>query len=193
MESEYPDGATPLDNDEKEELIPNHITLKSELNEWESNNILNAMRWLENTREDVLSEKFIRKLHKKMFDKTWKWAGVFRKSMKNIGLVAWEKINISLRDLLEDTKTQIRCKSLTNDEIAAQFYHRLVYIHCFQNGNGRHARIVCDKLLESLGEKKFTWGWGNFTDANEIRDRHLHALSAADKGDYGLLLEFVRS
>ncbi len=192
MELEYPDGATPLDADEIEGLIPIHITKQSELNEWESDNILNAMEWLQNSKEEVLSEKYIKKLHKKMFSETWKWAGKFRLSNKNIG-VNWETIGPCLRDLLEDTKTRIHFKSYSNTKIAVLFYHRLVFIHCFSNGNGRHARLACNKLLEIMKEEKFTWGENYSTKAEEIRKRHIQALRAADKGDYGPLLEFVRS
>lgn len=192
MELETPEGATPLEYEELMELKPTHITKQSELNEWEANNILSAMMWLETTRDEVLSENFIKKLHKKMFDKTWKWAGKFRKSNKNIG-VDWETIGVRLYDLLKDTQTQIQHKSYSKDEIAIRFHHRLVFIHCFPNGNGRHARLACDQLLEKLEEQKFTWGWGGVSDANEIRKRHIQALQAADKGDYGPLLRFVRS
>lgn len=190
MELEYPDGATPLNPDEIEGLKPIHITKHSELNEWESDNILNAMIWLENSKEEVLSEKFIRKLHKKMFDKTWTWAGKFRVTNKNIG-VNWEMISTYLRDLLDKTKTQIQFQSYPKKEIAVRFHHRLVQIHCFPNGNGRHARLACDKLLERLGEEKFTWGGDSLTDENEIRSRYIQALRAADMGDFVPLLQFL--
>jgi Fic-DOC domain mobile mystery protein B len=192
MELETPEGATPLDHEELNDLKPNHITNQSELNEWESNNILNAMAWLERTNEEVLSIDFIKKLHLKMFDNTWKWAGKFRRSNKNIG-VDWEKIAISLHDLLEDIKTQIRHKSYSNDEIAARFHHRLVKIHYFSNGNGRHARLGCDKLLEELKCEKFTWGVSSFANESESRERYILALREADKNDYNSLFQFVRS
>lgn len=172
MEFEYSEGATPLDHDEVEALKPVHITKQSELNEWEFNNILIAIEWLESTREDVLSEKFIKKLHKKMFDKTWSWAGKFRKSNKNIG-VNWETIGTRLHDLLKDVMAQIHHKSYSNAEIVVRFHHRLVFIHCFPNGNGRHARHACNKLLERLKAEKFSWGESSSIDLNEIRKRYL--------------------
>jgi Fic-DOC domain mobile mystery protein B len=192
MELEIPEGATPLDHEELNDLKPNHITNQSELNEWESSNISNAMMWLENTKEQVLSIEFVRKLHLKMFNNTWKWAGKFRKSNKNIG-VDWEKIGPSLHDLLEDTKIQIKHQSYSNDEIAARFHHRLVKIHCFPNGNGRHARLECDKLLEELECEKFTWGGSSLANESESRKRYIQALREADKNDYAALLKFVRS
>jgi len=192
MKFEYSEGATPLDCDEMKELKPLHITKQNELDEWESNNILTAMTWLKGTREEVLSEKFIKILHEKMFDKTWRWAGKFRKSNKNIG-VNWETIATRLHDLLNDVRVQIQHKSFSNDEIAVRFHHRLVSIHCFPNGNGRHARLVCDKLLEILKVEKFSWGARTSNDLNETRKRYIQTLQAADKGDYRPLLDFVRS
>jgi fido (protein-threonine AMPylation protein) len=69
-----------------------------------------------------------------------------------------------------------------------------VAIHPFANGNGRHARTVTDLLLvQRLGRSRFSWGRGNLTDSSEVRKRYIDALRAADRGDYGPLLQFVRS
>lgn len=46
MKLNYPDGATPLDSNELGGLIPQHLTLQSELNEWEQLNIAQAEIWL---------------------------------------------------------------------------------------------------------------------------------------------------
>ena len=43
---EYPDGATLIDPDEAEGLMPTHITTQNQLNEWEQSNILEAERWV---------------------------------------------------------------------------------------------------------------------------------------------------
>lgn len=79
------------------------------------------------------------------------------------------------------------------DEIAARFHHRLVFIHPFANGNGRHARLATDLLLVKLGQTRFSWGQVNLVDASETRQRYISALRAADRHDYGPLLECVRS
>lgn len=192
MELIIPAGATPLEPEELEQLIPTHISLQSELNEYEQNNIIHAHNWLTTKRHNVLSIDFLKKLHLKMFAQTWRWAGHYRKSNKNIG-VDWHLIPIELTKLIEDVKAQIEYKSYTPDEIATRFHHRLVAIHCFPNGNGRHARLACDALLIHLGLPKFTWGRMNLIDNNEVRKGYIQALQSADRHDYRPLIEFVRS
>lgn len=81
----------------------------------------------------------------------------------------------------------------TPDEIAVRFHHRLVAIHPFPNGNGRHARLVADLLAERLGRPRFTWGSRSLVDVSETRQRYIAALQAADARDYALLLAFARS
>ncbi|MDR9365678.1 MAG: mobile mystery protein B [Balneolaceae bacterium] len=191
---DYPEGATPIDEDEKEALLIPHITTLEELNEWEQRNITDAYSWLDSTRrKDILSEEFIRLLHKKMFGKVWRWAGNYRQSDKNIG-VDWSRIPVHHRKLLDDVRYWIDQETYPADEIAARFHHRLVQIHLFPNGNGRHARVITDVLLEKmLDEEPFTWGSGNLMEENIIRDRYIEALRSADKHDYVPLLKFVRS
>lgn len=194
MDLEYPDGATPLDPDEKEGLKLSYITTHEELNTWEQRNIADAYDWLSRTRnKDILSEQFIRTLHGKMLGKVWEWAGDFRRSNKNIG-VEWTKIPIYVRQLLQDVEHWIENETYPPDEIAARFHHRMVYIHLFPNGNGRHARIITDYLLEEKFDKEpFTWGSGNLIDEGNLRTQYIKALRAADKHDYQPLLDFVRS
>lgn len=187
------DGATPLDPDESEGLIPTHVTTREQLNRLEQENIIEAMHWLEAARpKDILDETFIRKLHHRMFGQVWKWAGQFRTSDKNIG-IARERIGVELRELCEDAKAQIAHASYPPDEIACRFHHRLVCIHPFPNGNGRHARLLTDLLLEKLLHRpRFSWGGMNGIPAGSTRAGYLDALRAADKGDFRRLAEFVR-
>lgn len=188
------DGTTPLDPNEAEGLIPTHVSTREELNRLEQENIVEAMQWLKASRpKSILDEIFIRKLHHQMFGRVWKWAGQFRDSDKNVG-IATERIGVDLRNLCEDTKAQIEHKSYPPDEIAWRFHHRLVLIHPFPNGNGRHARLATDLLLERiLHRPPFTWGGVSGVPKGEVRAAYLNALRAADKGDYIKLAEFVRS
>ncbi|MCK4609091.1 MAG: mobile mystery protein B [Gammaproteobacteria bacterium] len=193
MKFEYVTGATPLDPDEKDSLLPTHITTQNQLNEWEQANILEAENWaFARHQSHVLELGFCRNLHKKMFDKTWLWAGKFRHSNKNIG-VFWEQVSTHLRLLLDDMKFQIKNNSYELDEIAARFHHRLAFIHPFPNGNGRHARLMTDILLFNQGAKQFTWGQTELTSNNQARISYIAALRAADKGNYDTLFRFVRS
>ncbi len=191
---QYPLGATPLDPDEIQGLKIKHITTRDELNRWEQDNINEALSWLQSRKKsDVLTEKFIKTLHQRMFGKVWCWAGTFRRSGKNVG-VDWSQISVALHTLLEDVRFWIKEKTYSPDEIAVRFHHRLVWIHMFSNGNGRHARLMCDVLLkEVLRQKHFTWGMKNIDKDDEARELYLKALRKADKNDYSLLLNFVRS
>lgn len=194
LDLEEEDGQTPLDPDEKAGLKAKYITTQAQLNDREQTNILEAARWLQRKRDpDVLSEGFCRDLHKQMFGATWKWAGTFRRSDKNIGC-DWRQVAVKLKNLFENTRWWIDNKTFPPDEIAARFHRDLVWIHPFPNGNGRHARMMADALLASMGAPPFTWGKGaDLVSGTEARGRYLAALRAADRNDYKLLLAFVRS
>lgn len=193
IELELKPGQTPLDPDEVAGLKPRHIANQGELDEWEAQNILKASRWIARQKKlDVLNDHFCRELHVKMFDDTWKWAGTFRKSDKNIGC-DWTQIAVSLRQLLDNMAYWLEHNVFPSEEVAVRFHHRLVWLHAFPNGNGRHARLMTDCLLRQCGLAPFSWGRGNLVIANEVRQRYIQALRAADANDYALLLAFVRS
>lgn len=188
---EQDDAATPLTEEERADLIPSYITLRRELNDAEQANIVEAEEWAFARKRHVLDEGFLKKLHKRMFGRVWKWAGTFRHSGKTIGVDAY-KIPIELRQLLDDCHYWIVHGTYESDEIAARFHHRLVFIHPFPNGNGRHARSAADLLLIELGRPRFTWGRANIVNASETRDTYIAALQAADHHDFAPLLAFVR-
>jgi Fic-DOC domain mobile mystery protein B len=189
---EQDDASTPLTEEEREDLIPSYIALRPELNEAEQANILEAEEWAFARKRDVLDERFLTGLHKRMFGRVWRWAGKFRKTERNIGIDAY-RITVELRQLLDDCRYWIEHGTYEPDEIAARFHHRLVWIHPFPNGNGRHARTATDLLLVSMGRPRLTWGRVNLVDPGETRQRYVDALRAADHHDIGPLLEFVRS
>jgi Fic-DOC domain mobile mystery protein B len=186
------DGGTELTEEEREGLIPSYITLRSELNEAEQANILEAEEWAFARKRDLLEEKFLNNLHKRMYGNVWRWAGRYRTSGKNIGIDAY-RIPTELRQLLDDCRYWIENGTYEPDEIAVRFHHRIVSIHCYPNGNGRHARLAADLLLKSMGHERFSWGGKNLVDVGETRERYIAALHAADELDIGPLLEFVRS
>jgi Fic-DOC domain mobile mystery protein B len=189
---EEPDDATPLTEEERRGLIPAHITYRRELNEAEQENIARAQDWALNRPRDPVSEKFLKDLHGRMLGDVWRWAGGFRASERNLGIPFYE-IPVALRQLLDDTKAWIEYKAYAPDEIAVRFHHRLVQIHAFPNGNGRHARLMADLLVMRLGGERFSWGSANLQDAGAARKRYITALQAADKHDIGPLLAFARS
>ncbi len=194
MDFGYPDGATPIDPDEAKGLILTHITMQGELNRWEQDNILEAKVWLDKTKPtDILNEKFIKTLHRRMFKNVWKWAGQYRQSDKNIG-GSWYQVPMSLKNLCNDTVVCIELGEDSPDLIAVRFHHRLVSIHPFPNGNGRHAREMTNLLLKNiLKHPEFSWGSDNLSEAGTIRKQYIESLHAADRGNYDPLLRFVRT
>jgi len=188
-----PDGATPLDPDEIEGLRFMHITTRGELDQLEQANIVEGLQWLKKQKNtDVLSEGFVCDLHKRLFGQVWKWAGCFRKTEKNIG-VDPVQITIQLRQLLDDTRYWIEHETYPPMELAARIHHKLVLIHLFPNGNGRHARIMADAILTKLmGAPAIDWAGGyKLENMNERRDQYIAALRAADKHEFTKLFKFV--
>lgn len=190
---EQPDNAaTPLTPEEMRDLIPAHIAYRRELNEAEQENIARAQEWALSRRRDMVSEKFVKDLHRQMFGDVWRWAGRFRTSDRNIGIAHWE-IPVALRQLLDDTRAWIEFATYQPDEIAVRFHHRLVQIHPFPNGNGRHSRLMADLMAMSFGRERFSWGRESLRDAGAMRQRYIAALQAADIHVMGPLLAFARA
>ncbi len=196
LELEYNDGQTPLDPDEKEGLLINTISNHGELDEFEQLNIEKAVEWTINNKfsiEKILSEKFIKDVHKKMFGDVWKWAGKFRHTEKNIGIDPIF-IGVELKNLLDDAVFWIENETYPPDEIAIRFKHRLVAIRCFPNGHGRHSRLMADIIIESVFKQDvFTWNNSNMVKPDETRKNYIKAIHRADAGDIGPLLEFARN
>lgn len=196
LDLEYFSGQTPLDEDEKDSLKIPTVTTVGELNEFEQLNIQKAVEWTLKRKfkiETILTEEFIKELHKQMLGDVWTWAGEFRKSNKNIGVDKFQ-IGIELKNLIDDCRYWIENKTFSEDEIAIRFSHRLVKIHPFPNGNGRHSRLIADILIEhGLGKEAFSWGRTNLTNKSDVCSNYLKALQNADNNDYTLLLKFARA
>ena len=184
-------GATPLDQSEVDGLIPSQITTMYELNAFEHANILMAEQWASGSRFS-LTVPYIKKLHQHMFNKTWQWAGCYRTTGKNIGVDAY-RIETDLKQLCDDVLFQIDNKSYEFDEIAIRFIHRLVCIHPFPNGNGRHSRLMADLLLMKHKRERFIWGSSLKESDDDIRKAYIEALIKANNYDIGDLLRFARS
>jgi Fic-DOC domain mobile mystery protein B len=189
------EGNTPLSPDEQAELIPNLAT-RQELNEFERANILIAYDWAlaprRIRRQDPLTEPYLRDLHRRMFDQTWKWAGIYRATEKNIGIAHYQ-IRDALGALLGDARYWLENQTFPPDEIAVRLHHRLVSIHPFANGNGRHARLMADVLARIQDKPAFSWGGADIVAHGDFRRRYIDALQAADKHNIEPLLAFARS
>ncbi|MBL1213153.1 MAG: mobile mystery protein B [Ignavibacteriae bacterium] len=195
LDLDFSDGKTPLDEDEKEGLLIPTVTNRGELDEFEQLGVEKTNEWLLTKKfsiEKILTETFVRDIHRRMFSDIWKWAGEFRKTEKNIG-VDPVMIGVELRNLLDDCKYWIGNKVFNEDEIAIRLSHRMVLIHPFANGNGRHSRLMADVIInKGFGKPYFTWGSVNLVKEGEARIKYLEALRAADRNDYKHLIEFAR-
>ena len=191
----YQDGQTPLNPAQINGLKIKTISTQQQLNEFEQTNINESLKWLNSKRKikDVLSADFMIQLHKRMLGMVWKWAGKYRTIETNIG-IDWMKIPVEIRLLVDDAKFWVENDTYKPEEIAIRFKHRLVSIHCFANGNGRHSRIMADLIVYYVyGLEKFTWGQRNMVESSEQRKIYLQSLQSADKGDFSQLLNFARS
>lgn len=187
-------GQTPIEEDDKEFLKIKGIASLEELNFYEHENITKARRWLLKKKklkaEEVFSQGFILSIHQKMFSDVWLFAGKLRDKDMNIGSSV-KNINIDLRELLDDAKYWLENKTFSEEEIVVRFKHRLVKIHLFRNGNGRHSRLVAEILCEKLFSLPIFY-WGDVENSAKARDKYLKALRLADYGDYSELLILIK-
>jgi Fic-DOC domain mobile mystery protein B len=195
LDFDYTSGQTPIDEEEKEGLRIPAIATREELDEYEQQNIEDALLWVLNQRlktETIFSEKFVCLLHRRMYGSIWSWAGKFRKTDKNLGIDKWQ-IPLALKSLCEDALFWVRHETYSPDEIAIRFKHRIVTIHCFPNGNGRHSRLMADVIISKIYKRPlFSWGSANLVPQGESRSAYLSAVKEADNGDYDKLLTFAR-
>lgn len=191
-----PDDATPLDPSERDELKQSWITHRRDLNEAEQANIVSGAVWARRRRDtriaSLLTEDFARELHRRMFNDVWAWAGTYRMTPRNIGIEAY-RIPLELPSLFDDVRYWVEHETYAPDEIALRLHHRLVSIHPFPNGNGRHARLMADLLIERLGRASFSWGGGGLAEVGALRRAYIDALQAGDRHDIAPLLAFARS
>ena len=196
LNSDYIDGQTPLNEEEQNGLLIPSITTREELDEFEQLNIEKAIQWTFGKKwkaEQLFSEKFVKDLHKRMYGEVWKWAGAFRESEKNLGIKSY-LIPTELKVLLDDAIFWVQNDTYSPVELAIRFKHRLVSIHCFSNGNGRHSRLMADLIMEKLFNATFfSWGSSNLVKATETRKAYIKAVKMADKQDLQPLIVFAKS
>lgn len=190
----YAEGATPLDPDEAQGLKHKHITTMEELNVLEQANIEDGLLWISRMRRrEVLNDDFVCELHKRLFGEVWTWAGEYRTTQKNIGIDP-AQIPIEVRNLMDDARYWKEHGIYRPIIGAVILHHRLVKIHPFANGNGRHGRIMADAVLEKLYDlPPINWTADQDLQQNESarRKAYIAALKAADNHDYGPLFSFI--
>jgi Fic-DOC domain mobile mystery protein B len=186
------DGHTELTEEDRLELVPTYIATRGELFDAEQRNIADALLRRAPTVAQILDDKYLRDLHKLMFERVWKWAGLYRRRETNIGIDP-DQIPAAVRTLVLDAQAWVEYGTYEPHELAVRLHHRLVAIHPFPNGNGRHGRIAADYLIAALDHERFSWGAGLEVGTEALRAAYLHALKRADEGDIAELLVFARA
>jgi|SRR5882672_605082 len=188
-------GETPLREEDLKDLKLPWIKTREQLNEVEGENIVSAKEWALKSRNaalpGMLSDEYIQSLHKRMYRDVWKWAGKIRHhELQNEFASKPSQIRIDLKNAYNDAKYWLEHLKLGPEEFAVQVHHRIVRVHPFHNGNGRHARLMADLILERHFKlAPLQWGGGSALDNDEPnRANYISALKAADAGDYGALL-----
>jgi Fic-DOC domain mobile mystery protein B len=196
LELIYEYGQTPLDDEEKEGLLIPTITTQGELDEFEQLNIQKAVEWSLKRKwsaEKIFTEEFIKQLHQQMYGDVWLWAGKFRKTNKNLGVDHY-LVGTELKILLEDVSYWIKYNTYPAHEITIRFKHRIVSIHCFPNGNGRHSRLIADIISDHIFKNDvYSWGDSELVKGDDLRKRYITALKKADQGEIEDLIEFAQS
>jgi Fic-DOC domain mobile mystery protein B len=185
-------GATLLTAEERDGLIPTHVALRGELNELEQQNIADADSWAFARKRNVLDEAFLRGLHRRMFNRVWRWAGQYRTTERNLGVASY-RIQPELRQAIDDALYWSEHQTYAPDELAVRFHHRLVFVHPFPSGNGRWSRLAADVLIVRQSGFRFTWGSVSLQAAGDVRRAYIQALHAADNHDVAPLIDFARS
>lgn len=174
-----------------EALIPRHLKTLSDLNEWESGNILQAQLLYFNTpKKRVFTSQLIQKLHKQMFDKTWKWAGTYRNHDLFDGGVSFHDISKHIYELCIDM-AHWQNKHMNIIEQSVRLHHALYRIRAFESGNMRHARMLSDLVLYTAGHKRPVWPEAETIKTTDFMKKYKDALKMADRGDYEPLLEIT--
>jgi Fic-DOC domain mobile mystery protein B len=187
------DGHTELSDNDRHGLLLSYISTRGELNDAEQRNILDGtVVRRPPSADELLDDVYLRALHKAMFGQVWRWAGHYRKLETNIGIEP-ARISTEVRSLTDDAQSWIQHETYDPDELCVRFHHRLVAIHPFPNGNGRHGRIAADYLIRALGRTPFSWGSGLRVTTEQLRAGYLEALQLADGYEIGALISFARS
>jgi Fic-DOC domain mobile mystery protein B len=192
-----PSGATPIEDEDLEGLIPDFVATRADLNQVEFENITAALPWGQVQARalgpaGILDYGFMLRLHRRMFGDVWTWAGTLRWRIANIG-VEPHLIAEQSRQLLDDAKFWHAEAVFGHDELAARIHCRLVTVHPFPNGNGRCTRMMADLYLVAVGREPFSWGSASLDVDGSVRAAYIAALvKAASSGDYSDLIRFAR-
>jgi len=191
---EFPEGATPISDCSG--LIPTWVHNLNDLNRVEAENIMNAQRKYfrapVNDPKNWFQVDELKNIHRAMFGEVWEWAGMYRQSVTSVGIKPI-LIPAKLAELCHEVLYWFQYPvELTFVEMAARIHHRVVFIHPFENGNGRFSRLVADRFLLALRCAYPIWPDHLNKDSGTRKD-YISTLKNADKGNYEPLVDYMKS
>lgn len=194
-------GETPLTQEDLRGLKLPWVKTREQLSSVEGPNIVSGKEWALKAKAtrmpEMLGIDYLQSLHARMLGEVWDWAGKIRTvELANVFASSVHDIRPHLAQLYSDAAEYwLKDERMSEDEFAARVHHRIVKVHPFQNGNGRHSRLLADLILEKhFRRAPFTWGAGGaLGNTDPYRQSYLDGLKAADQGDYAPLLRLCRS
>ncbi|HCT84913.1 MAG: mobile mystery protein B [Candidatus Margulisiibacteriota bacterium] len=187
LKGNSPYGATPIDDYSGLKL--KHINTIKELYEAEFLNITSSTsKYLLKppSNKSFMDRIYLFKIHKTMFSQVWDWAGKKRISNKSVGIDKFQ-IDIEIVKLIQDFEFW-ESSNMDTIEVSSRIHHKLVYIHPFENGNGRWARLVTNIYLKQKLNRIVYWPEQELYINNVFRKRYIHSLQSADHGNFADLV-----
>lgn len=169
------------------------LTNRDDLNVYEASGITKAEIYLQELDiETRFSIGLILDLHRIGFSELYDWAGKWRTIDVQVGKLnppTFTKVpNLMYQYADEvDFKLGSTTEKEALAEIFAYLHHRFVWIHPFNNGNGRTARLLLDfaALLKGYEPIQLYYRDG------KARSVYIEALRAADNGNYEPLSKLI--
>ena len=185
-------GETPIDPSGLKKR--GSVTNRRELSAIEAANINEAfLKYLASkptSRSAPFDYEWFLQLHREMFRDVWTWAGALRTRDANIGVPHFQIVE-QLSALVGDLHSWSGFGHSLEIQ-AVWLHHKAVWIHPFENGNGRWARLLSNIWLKLHGAPIVCWPDQLLGAASAVREEYLAAIKAADGGNYDGLTELHR-
>jgi fido (protein-threonine AMPylation protein) len=183
-------GETPIDPSGLRSPYKKWVKTRRQLAQPEAENIRKAtLKYLTGKltcRKAPFDVAWMLRLHHEMLGDVWQWAGQTRRTGCQFG-VDWQQIEMQLYGTVEDL--EIWQESMDLLEQSTNLHFRGVWIHPFQDGNGRWARLLANIWLRLNGEPIVEWPAEVSGIESRIRQEYLDCIRHAIDGEMGPLIK----
>lgn len=155
--------------------------------------LFDTLDWLEDCREkNPYSEKFLAKLHKKIYRQMSKEAGQFRKTERANAAEPW-RIPTLLQEAFDEFQNPLLSNGNGSDtKHAIKLFFRIYEIAPFELGNDLVATCYVNFILRSkMNHPEFNWGRGVLSE-EEFNVLFEKALVSARLKNYTQLLDLAQ-